>query len=865
MKTFNEIPFVPELLDILFPQLGGNLNCVKVQDFGTMSGLLEVDEDTFMRWPNAGKRKLQAFKEVQHFLSTSEGQAKALEVYESCFETHFFPENLTIAQEELSLENKIGLAIEQYVCALEKVSEYYPAVEENIRRIKLLFVEQFSKREVAKELAIGEERVRQVKIELLEKMSDGKFRYAGNLKFSDSLKKDVEHFMEHLPPICSEKTLCGLLQCSAYDESAASAILPLKSAPTESYQLSSDSAYSHFDQLYYFSPGGSVAWVKTYMKAVYGVLGGETKKGKESDIRPLGIDDIMDMLEKNNPKFEFDRNVVSSILEQHTRVESLIMDDEAKFQIKYEFLNDYQSIGRIVFENKRVVTSDIDTIHKDRMKGIQSDSISNSIENAKKNFTWIVGGGLNGILEYNETGEGRLNLRKAVREWVGSQTLFTIDDVLSALKEKGYSDFSELTVRAYVLEDCHVDNKDDNLFCNSECVGLFSENHSWRNKTQCGLNNWIIRNVHSYLMSQPSFELPVNEVDKRIKADAALSEDKFVIRRDIPNYLLPFMKGEQALFAYDNKKLKLTEYARTLSDGELSKVGLRSRKPDYYDVVVAKIVSLLNESSNGELRLRDLQKECLEDIGDTATASFYKIVDGYLPKQISKVFKDGKAYLKLEKDKVEYVDSMIVKPVLDDNVQIEEVVKAEVERPVREIGKQIEIDWAVLREDLCFQLAYNSRRWGCELSFDASVDKFLRFIQHLDTKENARLAIQLPRNFTQLWHYQNDLYSYLGYLTDIVICYERLLREIHKANTGEEIATVGLVDTVNMIDDIRVWSSMDDDDPFRKTLRFLRRDRNKLTHGEELLKGLSEIVMATSNYISLYIYTVSKFWNEDCA
>ena len=133
----------------------------------------------------------------------------------------------------------------------------------------------------------------------------------------------------------------------------------------------------------------------------------------------------------------------------------------------------------------------------------------------------------------------------------------------------------------------------------------------------------------------------------------------------------------------------------------------------------------------------------------------------------------------------------------------------------------------------------------------------------MNPANNSNLTIQLPRNFTQLWHYQNDFYSYLGYMSDIVIYYERLLREIHKANTGITINTSGLHDTIDRIDYIKNWMYKYDNDNFHKIMKSLRYDRNRLAHGEELTNNLSEIIINTSKYIALYIYTVAIFWNEN--
>ena len=356
--------------------------------------------------------------------------------------------------------------------------------------------------------------------------------------------------------------------------------------------------------------------------------------------------------------------------------------------------------------------------------------------------------------------------------------------------------------------------------------------------------------------------MSIKDIDKKIKELAKAEE--YVIRNTITTYLYTAMRGKDAFFAINDKKLELTSKGQSLTKEELEIICLRNRKPDYYDVVISKIIALLSYAENGEMRLSDLQKECLEDIGDKAVTSFYRIVEKYLPKQIVKIYKDNKAFLKLEQEKIEYVDSLVIKPSeeVDDKNDLV-AVKEEFERPIREFGIKLDINWETLRQDFNFQLHYYSKQWSSDISFKDSVDKFIRFIQSMNPAHNSHLAIQLPRSLTQLWHYQNDFYSYLGYMSDIVIYYERLLREIHKANTGITINTSGLHNTIDSIDYIKDWTCKYENDTFRKIMKSLRYDRNCLAHGEELTKNLSEIIINTSKYIALYIYTVAMFWNEN--
>ena len=858
-----QVPFSRELIELLLPNIVGKLNCVFQLPFKYIIELLDVDYETFLTWPNVGKAKWQYFQELVEFISTPEWQEKLVEAYYSCFVIHEYP-CVSAEDEELTFSEKIDLAIKQYILGVKAIAEYKVEIKENLERLKLFFIEKCSKKEIAKRLKLkSTERVRQLKIGFLEKMADGGLKHATNLMFSSSFKDEIEDFISHLPTICSHKTLCEALQCDDYEETAATVFLPLKSAPKDGNALSKQENNT-FDQLYYIRKEDGIRWARTYLKAICGVLG----YGSEIfDVRPLDIDEIMSLLEQSNSDFNFDKDIVLEILEQHTWIEQLIVDDEVKYQLKYEKLKAYQQIARIVYENRQSPfnINDLDAVHRKKLNNLQAGSIIQNIGTARRKISWLVGGGQNGWVEYNETGESRLNIKRAVEQWISDKRMFYMKELLSDLEAMGYTNLSELTIRSYVTDNCAVDNNDHDCFCNWEFVQDYSNGHSWRRQSQQGMVNWVIRMVHGYLMSASEHALSLSEVNVRLKEDASNTDEGYEMRNNAESYLARYIGDKEGIFELGKDKvLKLTKAGESLEAKKLEKIAVRSRRPGYYDVVVAKIMALLNDADNGEMRLNDLQKECLEDIGDKAISAFYRIVDKYLPEQVVKIYKDGKTYLKLEKAKIEYVQPMVVAPVEDDKTLVESpiVIEDKHERYIREAGQPIVVNWESLRKDIIFNLGFYARQWELPISFEESVDKFIRFINQLDVVENNRLAVQIPRNFVQLWNYQNDIYSYMGYMTNIVICYERLLREIYLKNTGELIEAQGLVDTINQFADVSAWRYQYDTSLYHKSLRKIGNERNKITHGEEFSQSLTDIILNTSNYIALYIYTVARFWNE---
>lgn len=865
--TIFDVPFIPELLDILFPSIANKLNCVKKQSFQRMIELLDVDYNTFSSWDNAGPAKWNSFMEIKKLLSTDEGKDKVIDAYNSCYISHRFPE--FIDEEEDSLKEKIDIAVRQYLSYLEKVAHYKANLLKDAKRMKLMFLEHNSNEELAKEFGLrSTERVRQLKIQYIENIINGTLVDANNLSFSDSLKKEIEYFLKQLPAICSKKYLEEVLQCENYEDTITSLVLPLQSVPQNENSLS-NSPYKSFDQVYYTSTKESLSWVRIYMESLCGVLGHDSNI---FDVRPLDIDDIMGLLEQIEPDFEFDREVVYDILQQHDWIERLAVGDDVKYQLKYQYLKKaYNYLARIVYEKKQLNLDDIDIIHREKINDFNASSIKLSVPNARDKISWVTYTKSNRVLKYDESGEPQKTMRDFIKEWVAERDVFTLDDILQTLSDNGYKTIIENTVRAYIMNYCCVDNNNRNVFCRSECIHNYTSEYSWRDKSQSGITHWLIIKVREHLLVAPSETLPVADLEEKLNQDLQSSTEKFNIKKSIEMYLCRYSQPDDGLFKFskNKKEITLTARGRNLSDEELMKVGRRVRnsKPEYYDVVISKIIALLKDSNNGEMRLLDLRNACLDELDNRAYTAFYKIVDNYLPVQVVKYKKADKPYLylKLQEEKIEYVESMTVQSACNVNSQIDEpvLVKEEIQRPIREFGQMVSVDWNILREDFCSQLNFYIEKWNAEISFEEGVDKYIRFIQQLDYTKNMRLTRQLPQSFMLFWHYQNDTFAYMDYLTNIVICYERLLREIHLANTGIALDSKGLMDTVKMMESMNHWITANDTNLFYRLFRNIRTERNKISHGEEFVsKTLTGMVIAITQYIALYIYTVARFWEE---
>ena len=852
-NILSRIPFDAELLEILMSrEYLSSINILKTKNIANMASFVKIRSEQISRWNAVGSVVLRKIQEMQNYCI--ENQSQIEEVYNLCKVEHTFPKKLSLEQEEFSLEGKIHIAIEQYIEFLSKKSQYLGSLVNDLERIKLLYIDRKSIIDIAGELNLTYERVRQLKSKYLNAMFEGTLKGAENFKFSDSLKNEIEYFKGRLPLICSNITLCEMLQCDNYDDSYSSLILHME-------EITPVNNENFYDQKYFISNETNKKWAKDYIKLICGVLGWSNKN---CDIRPMSLDNIMDMLEIAKPNdFEFDRETVLDLLEQHTWIEKLNINDIEKFQLRYENLNtDYKKLGRLVYEFKEVTVDNIDNLHKEKMNDSNARSIINAKENLKKHITWVVNGGQNGILKYSETGKEIQSLRAVVREWIRNKELFTFEEAINAFTELGYTNLNHPTIRTYLLEGCCVENTNQDLFCNMDYIEKYSD-YSWRNKSQHGIVNWLMFSIYTYLIENENHKLSLKEIKDKLNDDSNKTEENYAIRTDVLTLLMRYIKCENPLFSYENKELSLTKLGLEKPSEEWKLIGLRNKKPDYYGVIVSNIVSILRDSNTGEMLMSDVRKICLEDIESPAKNSFYKIVDNFLPKQISKLYKDGKAYLKLEQNKVEYVDSMVVQTVEKDNETVEEVVVSEKERPIYKVGTYFEIDWPTLRDDFIRECKLYSRDWLSEISYEDSIDKFIRFIRSFDPNTSRRLSVNLPRHLFQFWNYQNDDYAYEAYLNDILFCYERLLREIYRKNTGKSLdSTKGLVDTVMSYEEVRNWIDTEISQ-YTKFYFNLKNDRNKLSHGEEHNKNLIGIVLSITQYIALYIYTVAKFWNEE--
>ena len=864
-----DIPYSQELISLIYPKFANKINKIlEYFRFVRLIDLLGVTESEIQRVPNIGKSKIAYFQQLQEYIKNENNWAYIMDVYDCCFKEHLFPENLSEEQQLLPLEDKINLAVRQYADYIVKLSHWHEKVQKDSERIRLIFLEKRTKAEIAKELKIGTERVRQLKTKYVIDFYEGTIKHCSHLRFSDELKAEIKNLIDSMPQYCSSARLCEQLSCDSCEDSTAIILLqasqysPIKQTPQDSSTIGQQGGqYVYFDQLYYIPRYEDMINLRTYVNTIYKALEGDDDL---AEIRPITLDGVMELLPAINPGFDFDRNVVQDILDQHQWIEAITTDDDIKYQVKYQYLKKaYAKVGRLVYEFKRIDLEKIDELHRTKLSDSEAEGVGGNVESAKQHIDWVVSGEY-GVVEYNENGEGKQKLTNAVKEYITQHELFAYEDLAQHLIDNGYETTnSTRTIRCYINKLCSPANQAPDIFCRDDVRSLHPE-YTWRNKAQNGIGNWVIKATHQYLLEATNNTLEYDKLNEEVKALAKNSPEQYNVS-DTWRYIYRHM-GEDCIFdSYEDDKgknyyIKLTSNGLTISPEELDLLSKRNKKPAYYDAVVSKIITLLKDATDCRMRLSDLRKACETDMQDVSTTKFYKIVDNELPEQIEKIEIEGIKYLQFKQEKVVYEQSMTIAAAPQDDSTVMEPIYIEqtVEKQERSFGQVIYMDWNLLQQNLHHELNFYSRFWDLEIDMPTAINKFVNYIQFLP---NSRISRHIPRKLLILWNYRSDVYDRKELLNELAICYEELLRQIHYSNTEELIKVNGLVETYSNIPEVLAWRNdiRNNDNNYRKYFEYIRRLRNAIAHGGENSYSTIQLLQHITEYTALYVYTVARF------
>ena len=869
--TYSEIASIPysdELISLIFPKYYNKINRILGSlHFDKLIDLLGATENDIQQIYGIGEDKKAYFRQLQEFIKDENNWACIIDAYDCCIKEHLFPENLSEEQQLLPLEDKINLAVSQYADYIVKLSQWHNRLEKDSKRIELIFLEKRTKAEIAKELKLTTERVRQLKTKYVTDFYEGTIKHCSHLRFSDELKTEIKDLIDLMPQYCSSANLCKLLSCDSCEDSTGIILLqssqysPIKQIPQNSSSIGSGIQYTYFDQLYYMPRFEDMINPQTYINTIYKALAGDPDDAAE--IRPITLDGIMELLPAITPDFDFDRNIVQDILDQHQWIESIATDDDIKYQIKYQHLSTYAKVGRLVYEaQKQIDLREINELHRAKLSDPNAKSISSAnVGNAENKFDWVVKSGPNGVYEYNENGEGRQKLTDAVKEYIAQHELFAYDELVQHLTGNGYeTERYSTTIRNYINKLCSPANQAPNIFCRDDVRSQHPE-YVWRNKSQHGIGNWVIKATHQYLLESINNTLEYDELNEKVIALAVDSPEQYKVS-DTWRYIYRHIGKNSVFDSYKIEKvnyIKLTSKGLTISLEELDLLSKRKKKPTYYDVVVSKIITLLKDATDCKMRLADLRKACESDMHDVSTTKFYKIVDNELPEQIEKIEIEGVKYLQFKQEKVVYEQSMTIADAPQEDHTMEPIyVEQTTEKQERSFGQVIYMDWGLLQQNLHHELSFYSRSWDLSIDMPTAINKFVRYVQHLP---NSRISQHIPRKLLILWNYRSDVYDRKELLNELALCYEELLRQIHYSNTDELIKANGLYETSSMIPEVYAWktSPINNDTNYRRYFKYISILRNTIAHGGENNYSTVELLQRITEYTALYVYTVARF------
>lgn len=832
------ISFSQSLVEHFIPGFNGTFDVLRRLGVRTMSDVLTIGKESFLMLNGGTKKRWQKVEELQRVLSYRKDEVEQYFTY--CVQCHEFP-ILDASQADLSLDEKAALAIRQMTDFLQEASVCDSKYAKAYMKLMSFVIKEEDKKTLMEIFSVSSgERVRQLKLEFFDNLREGKIACVDNVQFTDDLIIAIRKVADSLPMYASKSTLCDAFECD-YENSTLKHFLDYK----EIYGEQNNYMYAYFDQPYYIPTQQTGEDIKKYITAVIASLG----KCKEADVRPVSMDQVMETLEETQSDYDFDQDVVASILNQHTWVEKVTSDGAECYQLYYEFLNDYQKIARIVYEKGKVTIDDIKN-ELERRGSDRASAIIKSIRVAMQKYDWVCLAGQNGVYEYNPVGVSRKPINVAIREYAHDKILFTWDEIYDYLSQAGYGKLVESSIRTYVTSICRCSIPDGNTFCLEGYVDKYPH-ISWRSKMQNGLYNWLLSTLIQYLKTTGG-----KSDRKTIKAVmVARNNQEFKFKNDVTTYLYPYAKGSNAYFNIEGNVISLTGRAWNLTEDEIAKLGVKNKTPEYYLTTISCIQAFLQQEDGGEMVMSIIRDKCRDIVENLSDSAFYKIVDRHLPDHIVKEEREGKVYLRLDTKKIEYAPSYEVDSVTSEREEVPVLVKSDVIRQEQLPGHRELFSWDRIRRKMLSDLAFYGRSWDLDITLEEAIDKFISFMK---AQTSFRLSTLLPQAFYEFWYCKNDDLDYYRYMMEITTSYEQFLSSIWQQN-GIGVYSSGLMEIAETNPDMSIWLRYSSNNPFKKIFGKLRYTRNLLAHGQDVDDTLFQLVQKSVEFIALYVYTVAKF------
>lgn len=342
-----------------------------------------------------------------------------------------------------------------------------------------------------------------------------------------------------------------------------------------------------------------------------------------NEVRPSSLSDITAMASGMRSSLTEDK--VAVILSSNSLCEKM----DGLWQLRYDALCDYEKIARIIWERRNLHYRDVDMYHT--IKTDEARQISHNLGVTQSKFPWCRPVGKTGMWEYCEQGVAKADITTVIREYVESHEVFSFSKALDYVCSLGFG-YPEKTVRAYFMNECRtsVDNCD---LLVAESKAASHPECTWRKKKTVMEVSWALSVIADHVGQNG----PSRVCDLARSIVAADSEGLYTYR-SAENFIYNTLRLSDALMRDEQGLVSINP------DREPSREDL----PAHYQAVLSTVKARVMKSPERMCSLRSLRDACEKIIAPFAqTTLFYKIVSEHCPEDLTRVYVDGKAYLRL--------------------------------------------------------------------------------------------------------------------------------------------------------------------------------------------------------------------------
>lgn len=342
-----------------------------------------------------------------------------------------------------------------------------------------------------------------------------------------------------------------------------------------------------------------------------------------SEVRPSSLADIAAAAAEVRPSLSKDK--VAFILSSNSLCEKV----DGLWLLRYDALCDYEKIARIVWERRNLHYRDVDMYHTIRTG--EARQISHNLGVTQSKFPWCRPVGKTGMWEYCEQGQSKSDISSVIREYVDTHDVFSFSEAQDYVRSLGFS-YPEKTVRAYFMNECRTSLDNFDLLV-AESKAQFHPEYRWRRKNTSMEAEWALSVIADHVGQHG----PSRVCDLARSIVAADIEELYTYR-SAENFIYNTLRLSDAL-RRDEQGLVSVNPDREPSRDEL---------PAHYRAVLSTVKARVMKSPQRMCSLRSLRDACEKIIAPFAQATlFYKIMSEHCPDDLTKVYVDGKAYLRL--------------------------------------------------------------------------------------------------------------------------------------------------------------------------------------------------------------------------